>query len=67
MVPVMFANRAFNEVPFRINHAVNILFNRFFGDEFEDMHAAALPHPVHAVGRLVLFGWIPPTVVMDHD
>ena len=38
-----------------------------FGDEFEDLDAAVLADAVDAVGGLVLFGGVPPPVVVDDD
>src|ERR1700724_164577 len=43
----------------------NFLFERAFGEQLENLHGAALAQAVHAVGRLVLAGGVPPAVVVD--
>ena len=44
-----------------------MLLDRILGHELKDLDASVLPDPVDSVGSLILFGRIPPAVVVDDD
>src|SRR5512140_2526753 len=64
-VRVVLGNDRAGERGLARDHRLDPLLERPLRDELQHLHAARLPDPVDAVGRLVLARLVPPAVVVD--
>src|SRR5271156_111714 len=50
----------------RLDQLINLILDSAAADELMHENIARLPDPERPIGRLILDGWIPPTIEMHH-